>query len=233
MRRVAVYAATRARYDQMAVAARSLLLNTRMDRVIFLIEDDSFPEQLPPVIWTVNVGQQDWFNPDGPNSRTQWTYMALMRLVLPEMLQDETRCLWLDTDTICNRDIGGIFDMDLGDNLVAMVKEPGRSKAPFRYHNSGVILMNLDRLRICGLYRDWVRLVESQQLDTPDQDAINMLTQGRIMEISPEWNACNYTGQLASARIFHFAGMQPEQIRRSSRLWNEYAATSWEDLNGA
>ena len=46
MRKVAVYAGTRNVYHNMAVAAKSLLCHTQMDRVWILIEDDEVPEEL-------------------------------------------------------------------------------------------------------------------------------------------------------------------------------------------
>ena len=58
MRRVAVYMGTRNYYPLMVSAAKSLLANTRMDRVWFLIEDDEFPEELPDVIRCKNISGQ-------------------------------------------------------------------------------------------------------------------------------------------------------------------------------
>ena len=46
MRRVVCYGATRNLYHEMTVAAKSLLRYTKVDRVIFLTEDDEFPEEL-------------------------------------------------------------------------------------------------------------------------------------------------------------------------------------------
>ena len=65
--RVAVYFGTRNVYGDMVVAAKSLLNHTRMDRIWFLIEDDTFPEELPEVIKTKNISDQQWFPPGGPN----------------------------------------------------------------------------------------------------------------------------------------------------------------------
>lgn len=46
--RVVVYAGTRNLYHDMVVSAKSLLCHDGADRIIFLIEDDAFPECLPP-----------------------------------------------------------------------------------------------------------------------------------------------------------------------------------------
>ena len=130
MRRVAVYAGTRNIYHNMTTAVKSLLQTTRMDRVYFLIEDEEFPEELPPVIQCISMRVQKWLPCDGPNYTNAWTYMTLIRLALPEILPDETRCVWLDVDTIALDDLGGLFDMDLQGKCLAMAEEPIRSRDP-------------------------------------------------------------------------------------------------------
>jgi lipopolysaccharide biosynthesis glycosyltransferase len=211
-------------YHLMVVAAKSLLINTRVDRVIFLTEDDDFPEELPPVIERINVADQKWFLPDGPNFNSPWTYMTMMRLALPEILPDEDRCLWLDVDTIVNRDIGGLLDMDLGECCFAMAEEPGRSASPFRYHNAGVLLMDLAKLR--GWRTRWmIDVVNERKMPCVDQDTINLLFQTEILTIGPEWNASEFTGRSAAARIVHYAG---DKVFTRSPLWKEYECMNWE-----
>ena len=223
-RRVAVYAGTRNIYGQMAAAAKSLLCHTRMDRVWFLIEDDAFPEKLPDVIRCRNISGQTWFPPDGPNYNTAWTYMSLIRLALPEILPDEKRCLWLDADTIVMQDIGELFDTDMNGNYAAMVQEPIRSRYPFKYHNAGVCLMDLDRLRD-GTYRKMIGLVNREAYTALDQDMLNLFCQGEILELAPEWNdAGGITTPTEHPIIRHFAGAQREYGRA---LFDEYARAEW------
>jgi len=207
MRRVVVYAGTRAVYRNMVIAAKSLLAHTKIHRVYFLIEDDEFQEYLPSVIECINVSGQTWFDPAGPNYSSPWTYMSLMRLAIPELFPNERRALWLDTDTIVEKDIGELFDVDLGDNYVAMVEEPVRSKYPFIYHNSGVVLMDLEKLRDVGVYRKWIRLVNAVQYTAPDQDMINIFCQGEILTLPPEWNdAGHITQSTDDPYIRHYGG---------------------------
>ena len=225
MRRVAVYAGTRSVYGMMVAAAKSLTERTRMDAVWFLIEDDDFPEALPDVVRTVNVSRQTWFSPDGPNYNSKWTYMSLMRLVLPELFSNESRVLWLDVDTIVLDDIGDLFDIDLADNYVAMVREPPRCSAPFMYFNAGVTLMDLDALRRDGIMAKWLRLVNTEPLTALDQDAINLICQGEILEIDPAYNSAGCITQTASQpMIQHFAGyLRPT----GAGIFAEFAKREW------
>lgn len=212
MRRVAVYAGTRNVYGMMAAAAKSLLAHTHMDTVYFLIEDDGFPEPLPDVVRVWNMAKwsgngETWLLSDGPNYSSQWTWMSLIRLVLPELFVGEKHVLWLDVDTIVEQDIGDLFDRDLAGNYVAMVEEPVRSKYPFTYYNAGVMLMDLDKLRADDTWRKWIKLINREPFTAKDQDVINLICQGEILTLGPEWNCAGHITQNADdPYIRHYAG---------------------------
>jgi lipopolysaccharide biosynthesis glycosyltransferase len=230
MRRVAVYAGTRNVYGMMAAAAKSLLAHTHMDVVYFLIEDDAFPEPLPDVVRVWNMAKwsgngEAWFLSDGPNYSSQWTWMSLIRLVLPELFVGEKRVLWLDVDTIVEQDVGEIFDRDLAGNYVAMVEEPVRSKYPFTYHNAGVILMDLDKLRADDTWRKWIKLINREPFTAKDQDVINLICQGEILTLGPEWNSAGHITQNAEdPYIRHYAGcLRPSGVAAIAR----YEKAEW------
>ena len=225
MRRVAVYAGTQRVYEMMTLSAKSLLAHTRMDAVWFLTEDDAFPYELPDVIHTKNVSGQKWFDPDGPNYQSRWTYMTLIRLALPDIFADEPRVLWLDIDTIVEDDIGDLFDMDLCDCYVAMVREPPRCSFPFKYFNAGVTLMDLDAIRRDGIWQKWIRLVNTEPFTAPDQDAINLICQGEILELPPEYNTAGViTQDTDEPMIRHYAGY----LRLTGEdVYREYSRKQW------
>lgn len=226
MKRTVVYAGTRNIYKNMTTAAKSLLSHTRVDRVWFLIEDDDFPEALPAVIKTKNVSGQKWFDPDGPNARKRWSWMALMKLALPEVFPELERVLWLDVDTIVRKDIGQLFDTDLGGCYLAAAEEPMRSKRPFMYFNAGVMVMDLCRLRD-GKAKDLIRLANGYPMDFPDQDAINLLCQGKIKPISPYFNSNYWIVEMPDPAIEHFAADREYTERK---LWKEYEGKEWRVL---
>ena len=224
MKRVAVYAGTRNVYGMMASAAKSLLEHTRMDRVCFLIEDDAFPEKLPDVIDCINVSGKTWFDPEGPNYHSQVTYMDMVRLALPELLADETRCLWIDIDTIVMKDIGELFDTDLTGCYAAMVEEPCRSSYPFMYFNAGVVLMDLERMRD-GIYKKMIDTVNRVAYTAQAQDMLNLFCQGEIRKVPPQWNDAGYiTEPTLDPYIRHFAGALKQDGRP---YFDAYAKAEW------
>lgn len=225
MDRVAVYAGTRNVYRNMITAAKSLTRHTRMDRVWFLIEDGKIPDemgQLPDVVRVKDMSGQAWF-PEGPNTRKRWSYMALLRLALPEILPEEHRVLWLDVDTIVNRDIGELFGTDLGGCYIAAAEELIRSKPPFVYFNAGVMLMDLDALRD-GKYMELIRLVNGTELTFPDQDAVNLLMQTRIKKISATYNSNIWIEEVPDPAVTHYAADRHYWIRDG---WKEAERQEW------
>ena len=227
MRKVVVYAGTRNVYHNMTVAAKSLLMHTRIDRVWFLIEDDVFPEDVPDVIRCKNMSGQPWF-PDGPNTRKRWSYMSLLRLVLPEILPEEDRVLWMDIDTIVEDDITELFETDLEGCYVGMAEEPIRSKRPFHYYNAGVMLMDLAKLRD-GKYLELIDYVNRREMDFPDQDVINLRCQTQIKEISPYYNSNKWIVEVIGAAVTHFAADRNYETRE---LWQKYDRMEWRVKDG-
>lgn len=226
MRKIVVYAGTRNVYHNMTVAAKSLLNHTHVDRVWFLIEDDVFPEELPDVIRCRNMVNQEWFSAYGPNYNTRWSYMSMMRLALPDILPDESRVLWLDIDTIVEKDIAGLFDTDLGGCYVGAVEEPIRSKDPFVYFNAGVMLMDLDKLRD-GMADKLIRMINTKPMRFPDQDVINILCQGEIKPLDPYYNSNQWIVLMDDPAIVHFAA---DRRYTERELFQKYDQIEWRDI---
>ena len=227
MRKVVVYSGTRNVYHNMAVAAKSLLRHTQIDRVWFLIEDNDFPEELPGVIRCRNMSGQKWF-PEGPNTRKRWSYMSLLRLALPEILPEENRVLWMDIDTIVQDDITELFETDLEGCYFGMAEEPIRSKRPFHYYNAGVLLMDLEKLRD-GTYLKLIDYVNRQEMDFPDQDVINLICQTQIKGISPYYNSNKWIVEVSNPAVVHFAA---DRFYETRDLWKQYDRMEWRVIDG-
>lgn len=206
--KIAVYAGTRNIYEQMYTSLKSLLLNTKMDKVFLLIEDDEFPYPLPENVQPINVSEQPWFPENGANTRQKYTYMALLKIVLGEIFTDKDKILWLDCDTIIDADISDLFEVDLTGYYYAGVMEPGKSKDIFRYINVGVLLCNLDALRRMAKEAEMVTFLNHYQFGWPEQDCINLLCQGRIRLIDSTYNANGYTTVCLRPKILHYAAVK-------------------------
>ena len=189
--RTALYAGTRNIYHDMVVAAKSLIYHNGADHIIFLTEDDTFPEDIPDCITTMNVSDQQYFPPTGPNFKCRWTYMVMMRVALPFMFPDLDRILTLDHDTFVLKPIDYLWDLDLGNNYFAAVEEKQIKNRNHPYFNFGVAMHNLAKLRD-GTADTIIRSVNSVFFNYCEQDAVNSVCSRHILELPPEYNATHF-----------------------------------------
>lgn len=223
----AVFCATRNLYGDMEAAARSLVANSDVDRVHFLIEDAHFPRSLPDIIECHDVSGQAFFPSYGPNAQTGWTWMVLMRAALCHVLEDVDKVLSLDCDAFCVRDASAIWDTDLDGKYLAGVTERAKAKPGKQYANFGVVLFDLAKLRD-GKADEVIAALNAQRFQFPEQDAFNELCNGRIAELPDEWCAMAFNAEVDNPRIVHFAGVKRDKWRENpeARL---YLDMTWDE----
>lgn len=202
----AAYCGTRNLYGDMETAAKSLIANSDVDKVWFVIEDAEFPSELPGIVECVDVSGQGWFDLDGPNAGKRWTHMALMRTALCHVLPDVDKVLSLDCDTIALGNCSAIWDTDMeGLYLAGVMEKWVKGRPGTQYVNMGVSLHNLSMLRD-GKADEVIGVVNSHGFAWPDQDAMNWLCQGRIGELDGAWCRCPWTVEPTMPdRIVHYA----------------------------
>lgn len=220
--KVAVYCGTRNLYEDMVTAAKSLITNSTVEKIYFLIEDDVFPLPLPNCVECINVSNQQIFNHTGPNYHNGWTYMVLMRAALHKVFPELDRILSLDVDTVVTGDISELWDIDVTDYYFAGVKEPMKSGASL-YINAGVMIVNLKKLRD-GKGDEIIEALNTRRFPFNEQDCINELCRGGILEISSDYNANNYTTPTITPKIVHFAAIQSW---RNAPLVKMYREKAW------
>ena len=227
MDRVAVYCASQALYKHTIPAIKSMLLNGHPDKIYFLIEDDQFPEWLPPQVETINVRNQPYFRLDGPNMQTHFTYMALMRAALTKVLPDEDVVLSLDCDTFVKGNIDELWDKELGDYYLAAGIEPQRCRWDTVYYNTGVVKYNLALMRQDGVDDDMIWLINERKLKWPEQDVVNIVCKNRIMKMPSDFNYHNYSERTDDVRIKHHCGF-PVTSWAGFPDVNDFRRLSWD-----
>ena len=225
----AAYCGTRAIYDDMETAAKSLIANSDVDVVHFVIEDDAFPRDLPDIVQVHNEVEQQYFRADGPNMKSGYTYMAMMRIALCHVLPDVDVVLSLDADTICAKDVSAVWELPLDGCYFSASHEWHRTANGLMYCNAGVTLYNLAKLRD-GKADECIELLNTRRYPWLEQDAQNYLCQGRIHDMPSEYNSNWWTDKSkAGARIVHFAGVKrPEWINRP--IVTKWRTTPWDEV---
>ena len=236
----ACYGATRNVYTDVIPAVKSLLMNSDVDKIYILAEDNDLlirgmPHKLPKECEVINVSNQKWFKPDGANYHQEWTWMTLMRIALPFLLPDVDKILWLDNDTICRQDISDLWDIDLGDCYVGGVEEPSHTASTRHlYLNAGVLYFNLNRLRESGKATEMIDVLHRQKFPFPDQDVVNCLCQGYIKVLPPEYNCYEFTynGNPNNEKIKHYGGWKQTAHKNWRQEWivNKYREMTWDAI---
>lgn len=181
--------------------------------------------------------------PSIKNSR--FTIAAFYRfLILSILPKDIDKCIYLDSDILINLDINELWQIELGDKVLAAVTiselggnlndsivKDGLIK-PEDYFNSGVMLMNLKILRSeeATLYRGIKFSYESGYNEFVDQTILNYCFAGRTLNLPARFNKFFWVARkehetFAGRKIYHYTGggrCQLDMRDPFNRLWMKY-----------
>ncbi|MBV9487633.1 MAG: glycosyltransferase family 8 protein, partial [Frankiaceae bacterium] len=124
------------------------------------------------------------------------------RVLLPELLPDVDRVLYLDADTIVASELQTLWATPLDGAYLAAVSnvfEPGMEghaaavgiDDSTTYFNSGVLLLNLAEMRSDRCSDAILACARNRPLLWPDQDALNLVLGRRCVLLHPRWNCMN------------------------------------------
>lgn len=175
------------------------------------------------------------------------------RLFLPEILPQYDKVLYLDSDLIVQTDIKKLYSIDIGDFALAAVTDRGSSSIPLnvrtmdfycycrrvlglrkpkQYFNSGVLIINLQKLRNSD-YPQRIRTEISSGIHFvyPDQDILNRIFDGKTFYLNKSWNYMTIQKGtcLEKKSILHFAGVLHPWISThlpNCEIWWEVAEKS-------
>lgn len=118
------------------------------------------------------------------------------RFMLPEIINDSS-VLYLDCDIIVRHSLRDLFIIDLTNYACGVVEDQcgddvrmhNRINMFSRYFNSGVLLMNLDYWRKYDIAKKLIDYIASSDwLMCPDQDALNVILEGKILFLDYKYN---------------------------------------------
>jgi lipopolysaccharide biosynthesis glycosyltransferase len=174
------------------------------------------------------------------------------RTLLPSLLPDVGRILYLDADTLVVASLASLFDMTLDGRPLAAVDnvlEPPQRERVARltgsadgYFNSGVLLLDLAAMREGAWMERVLRTARAERdaLQWPDQDALNLVFGPSRLELHPRWNVQNslyfwgdwardvfgeqsVRSAIADPAIIHFEGPGP------AKPWHRDCEHPWRE----
>jgi len=209
----AVYAGTRNLYEGMVWAAKSLYANSSVDQIHFLIEDDAFPYEMPDFCDFINVKEyaESTFPDNGPNAKSHFTKMAMVRICYPNLFPDIDKILQLDIDTVCLDNIDEIWNLPMNGKWFAATPEVLSGYDPFHsghYHNVGVCFFNLEQMRQDKAQAKLVKCINTRKMNCVEQDALNIVgaMSGKAVDMPTRFNENRATGYTDNPAIQHYVG---------------------------
>ncbi len=162
---------------------------------------------------------------DRMSNRLRCDYFTLtiyFRLFIPAMFPQYDKGIYIDSDVVVLGDLAELFETDLGDNYIGACADKSVVDVPplanymeeavgvdrNSYINSGVLLMNLKKLREVKLDSHFLSLLNTYHFDciAPDQDYLNAMCSGKICYLSDAWDAMPTEDkpEIEDVKIIHY-----------------------------
>ena len=217
-----IYGAHNTIYEYLPMAINSLLKTNPTANVYVLAEQDQIENIKHPQVKVINIHNYNLkFDKSHPNFKlaANFTYMANVRLYIPQLFPGLDRVLWLDVDTIVKDKLDELFTIDMTNYAVGMVKENKKDRI---YCNSGVCLFNLDYIRWYELDKQFMDKLFGSKLSYPDQDILNQVCKDHILFLDSKYNASYLTEMPSEIKIRHYIYKEKLWNHKNSPEWKEY-----------
>ncbi|HFI0461844.1 TPA: glycosyltransferase [Streptococcus suis] len=187
-----------------------------------------------------------------PIRTEQFPIESFSRFLLPELLADLGRILYLDVDILVHGNLMELFQTDLEEYELGAIVEADIFKyyqwyldslgfgPNDAYFSSGVLLMDLDKMRQNGTTNQLIAIALEKARDYkfPDQDILNTYYKGQFKQLSPAYNYTDVRKQnreLATDDVLieHFNGdikawhaitKIPDYLKASALTYQDYQA---------
>jgi len=152
-------------------------------------------------------------------TRDYYSKTTYFRLFIPNLYPQYNKVLYLDSDITILSDVADLYNIDMGDNLIAAAPddviqtievfqdyaEKVVGVADYRnYFNAGIIVMNLDELRKFDFQEKFLYLLSTVKFSVAqDQDYLNRLCKGRVKLFSNTWNRMPIGGDVVDRDDLH------------------------------
>lgn len=198
------------------VSMKSLMINQKNNTFIkfYLLVHESIKKKQKIIIDKICIEHsncnityfklKDEFKDINSTGNHKWTTSTFYKLLLQNLLLNEKKVLYLDSDTIIYKDLNNLYNYNITNNYYVGTFEGkplskyGKNLSDFI--NGGIILMNLEMLRKDKIYKkiyDFLRKNNGSLLYV-DQDAINVVC-NKKNGFFPEYYISN---GICSATIF-------------------------------
>ncbi len=171
------------------------------------------------------------------NQKTHYTPYIFIRLFSDKIKELPDKILYLDCDIVCYKDIKEIFDINIEDYDVGVVRDYiGRKVINRKYINSGVLLINLKKVREDGSFEKARNIAKKRVMAMPDQTAIYKACTKKLYlpdkyneqkERKEDTVIRHFSMTIKLLPYFRLVNIKPWNI---DRMHNEYKIFDYEDI---
>ncbi len=201
---------------QAFVVMRSVLMNSKEDYHFFILTADNIEEEVENY---TEILREEYDNFEISVKKVHTGYFseaqihnahlskaAYFRLLISEIVSEYDKCIYLDCDLIVHGDLKELYDTKLENNYLAGVRDchimedtprqvqhqeilglPSRN----RYVNSGVLVMNLEKIRNDGLAERFFEQLKQENW-YEDQDVLNVCCYPKIKILPLKFNLFHF-----------------------------------------
>ncbi|NEG54855.1 DUF4422 domain-containing protein [Bifidobacterium platyrrhinorum] len=154
----------------------------------------------------------------------RWNVATCYRFGIQEALPFYSKVIYLDCDVVVNGDISELYDIDLHGKAIGAVPDLDflgnlnmkqnaaaayasdrlHMTDPYHYFQTGVLVMDLDRMREIHSVSEWLDYASRPELTHHDQDVLNMECEEDVAYLPYEWNVLHNCGGRVNT-IFSYA----------------------------
>lgn len=188
-------------------------------------------------ITVINVSKLFCDFPPTANLNTRFTPCCMLRLYADLIEELPDKILYLDNDVICRQSFSEFYHQQIdGYELVGVLDHYGKwffKNTPLKmdYFNSGVLLLNLKKIRETKLFQKCRERCKSKEMFMPDQSAINKLAKykkralrkfNEQRRIKKDTVFHHFTTSFRVFPYFHSVTVKPWQIERMHKVLKLY-----------
>ncbi|MBO4726436.1 MAG: hypothetical protein J5598_02435 [Clostridia bacterium] len=165
--------------------------------------------------------------------RFHYTPFALLRLFLEKIPNLPDKLLYLDTDMMINGNIAELFNEDLtGYEMGVVLDRYGKFFINRHYFNSGMLLMNLPKMRETNLLEKTKEMCRTKKLYLSDQSALNRCSVS-VKYLPRKFNeqgdlradtvVQHFSKRFTVFPYFHFSNVKPWQVEQVHKIRKNHA----------
>lgn len=215
----------------LSVSMASILKNSNLadEFIFYILGSDITPENKRKIESLKSIKNFDieWItvhDKDFKDTKAGVNMASNYRIRISSLKPDLDKILFLDADMIITSSLAELYSLDLKNNYIAAVVDPGvklqyeytikhKEKFPDRRFNTGLMLINLEKWRLDNIEQ---KLLEGMKWYSkyyymwPDQNVMNMVFKDYILELPAKYNCCPL---LAQRGYYQQEGLEEEALQ--------------------